>query len=258
MALTTIANVKAILGITDSSQDTLLQNYVDAVSTAISSYCDRIFEASNYNEIVPAQDHRIYLRNQPINTIYFCGTDVESAITVTYTGSNFASIQVKFDRILVNDGLSSTEFEYADYQTITEIASAIASVTNFSTVVNTVGSSSLLYIGQISFLKANESQTLEKVSSSSNIEQIYDGFYSTDRSCPHFVIYNGGYTIIPSDLIEIANKCVVLLYNNMPSGGEQSETIGNYSYTNRINDEATDLVIGDFAKSLAGYKSKVL
>jgi Phage gp6-like head-tail connector protein len=69
--LTTLAKLKLILGITDNSQDTLLENYINEVSSFIATACGgRNFEATDYEETYDAPDgDNLFLKNYPINSI---------------------------------------------------------------------------------------------------------------------------------------------------------------------------------------------
>jgi len=51
-ALTTLANVKALLGITDTVSDDILENYIDAATEAIENYCKRRFTSTTYTDEV--------------------------------------------------------------------------------------------------------------------------------------------------------------------------------------------------------------
>jgi uncharacterized phiE125 gp8 family phage protein len=48
--LTTLANVKAELGITDSASDALLRRYITGASKAASNYCNRVFAVETVSE----------------------------------------------------------------------------------------------------------------------------------------------------------------------------------------------------------------
>lgn len=49
--LTTLAEVKAYLGITGTTSDVLLQSLITAASQAIANYCNRTFQVTAYNEM---------------------------------------------------------------------------------------------------------------------------------------------------------------------------------------------------------------
>ena len=47
-AMTTLADVKAMLGITDTAQDVRLENLINRISAMIAHYCDRAFTRATY------------------------------------------------------------------------------------------------------------------------------------------------------------------------------------------------------------------
>lgn len=53
--LTTLATLKADLGITDSTNDTVLQRYLTAASEAIKNYCNRVFQVETVTDEFWAQ-----------------------------------------------------------------------------------------------------------------------------------------------------------------------------------------------------------
>jgi uncharacterized phiE125 gp8 family phage protein len=69
-ALTTLANVKAILGITAATYDDILENYIDAATEAIENYCNRRFLSTVHtNEIYDGTGSKyLVLRHYPIIT----------------------------------------------------------------------------------------------------------------------------------------------------------------------------------------------
>jgi len=70
--LTTLANVKTLIQITDSSQDALISLLITSVSAQIESYCGRSFGWADYDEILTSNDRQILqCENWPINSITF-------------------------------------------------------------------------------------------------------------------------------------------------------------------------------------------
>ncbi|HCX20583.1 MAG TPA: hypothetical protein DHN29_01640, partial [Cytophagales bacterium] len=47
-SLTTLARTKDYLGVTNDSNDTLLERLIDAASSFIETYCDRTFKLTSY------------------------------------------------------------------------------------------------------------------------------------------------------------------------------------------------------------------
>jgi len=68
--IATLAQFKQYLGITGTSQDTILQLLIDSSNSMINSYIGRIIEADDYIEYVNGNAQReILLQNYPVNTL---------------------------------------------------------------------------------------------------------------------------------------------------------------------------------------------
>lgn len=76
--LTTVDVVKSELGISDTSQDTLLAKLIDQASDAIVSFCGRPFAREDYRETVPGYGtNRLLLSRTPIVQISSVVADSE-------------------------------------------------------------------------------------------------------------------------------------------------------------------------------------
>jgi hypothetical protein len=70
MAIIDLSDLKTHLGVTDSSQDTILQMIVDATNQYVSNYCHRKFEASTYSELYDGPGQAaLVLKNRPVTGI---------------------------------------------------------------------------------------------------------------------------------------------------------------------------------------------
>jgi hypothetical protein len=68
--LSTLAAVKLLLGVTDSSQDALLTQELTAADAAVKSYCKRDFEQASYTDYLSGNNNRdLLLRQRPVQTI---------------------------------------------------------------------------------------------------------------------------------------------------------------------------------------------
>lgn len=70
--LTTLARLKAVLGVssTDSSQDDLLQLYVDSANEAVEVYCGRTFASADYVQYYTGNNtYRLVLRQRPVTAV---------------------------------------------------------------------------------------------------------------------------------------------------------------------------------------------
>jgi hypothetical protein len=70
-ALTTIADVKTLAGISDTSQDARLELLINATSMFINNYCQRTFKRTTYTneEYSPSNRQLLILRNYPIVSV---------------------------------------------------------------------------------------------------------------------------------------------------------------------------------------------
>jgi hypothetical protein len=97
--LTTLANVKAELSITDGASDTVLRRYITSASKAAAHYCNRVFAVETVSEqFLPGhryhvwgQHHaRLQLARFPLITVTSV-TEDEDLLTVIPTISSIAS-----------------------------------------------------------------------------------------------------------------------------------------------------------------------
>jgi uncharacterized phiE125 gp8 family phage protein len=79
MALDTLANVKARLGITTSDDDTLLGLLQDSADTAIENYCNRDFAGGSFTEEHPGGSEFVHLRNYPVDSVTSVKVDASRA-----------------------------------------------------------------------------------------------------------------------------------------------------------------------------------
>lgn len=86
MQYTTVENLKAYLGITDSASDTLLTNLIKRCTQQFDKYLGRNLEAKSYTEyFVCDGDDIVIVSNGPINSIAKVKIDNVSWEDVTYT-----------------------------------------------------------------------------------------------------------------------------------------------------------------------------
>jgi hypothetical protein len=76
MALDTLANVKARLGITTSADDTLIGLLQDSADKAVENYCNRDFAGGTFTEYHPGGSEFVHLRNFPVDSVTSVKVDV--------------------------------------------------------------------------------------------------------------------------------------------------------------------------------------
>lgn len=123
--LSTLANVKEYLRITDTNDDTLLQKILTRTSEWIQKYCNRTFIATTYTEYYDGDGSNELLLDQfPVNSITSCYDDTDreygadTAITVTDLIIKDAGLIV-YDDGFFNKGDHNIKITYnAGYTTI--------------------------------------------------------------------------------------------------------------------------------------------
>ncbi|MSR53784.1 MAG: hypothetical protein EXS09_10910 [Gemmataceae bacterium] len=79
MSLDTLANVKTRLGITSSSDDTMLGLLQDSADAAVANYCNRDFEGGTFTEDFPGGSEFVHLRNYPVSSVTSVKVDASRA-----------------------------------------------------------------------------------------------------------------------------------------------------------------------------------
>ncbi|TIO72236.1 head-tail connector protein [Mesorhizobium sp.] len=86
-ALTTLANVKAELSITDASLDTLLTSYIGSASAAIAQYCNRTFGVQTLkDEAWPEREFYSYQLPGTLSAIQLSNWPVVAVTSLTENG----------------------------------------------------------------------------------------------------------------------------------------------------------------------------
>jgi hypothetical protein len=84
--LIALADLKAVLGITDSANDTLLGNIIQRGSDAIARFCNRVFAQRTVIETLPGPGGQLLkLKFSPIVTLTSIAYDGETVDSDTYT-----------------------------------------------------------------------------------------------------------------------------------------------------------------------------
>lgn len=96
--LTTLTNLKVYLGITDNSQDALLNLLLAGSSEQIEAYCCRKFEAANYTETTDGLGtSSLFLKNYPVNTFTSLSINTGTSSTPVWDVVDADSYQVETD-----------------------------------------------------------------------------------------------------------------------------------------------------------------
>jgi len=276
MALTTLATIKSLLGISVSTYDVSLQMLIDGVCEQVQRYCARTFEDTdlifkttldNCNEVV--------LDNHPVNAIYYAASGRSQALELAYASGNAqASVKTNGDEGLLSliGALTKTDITISFSDTLQDVATAIGLVAGWTATVTTgyenypgnalldqsceteeTGSFYLYASLSTKRLSRQEADGIFRLSGSYSDEF----FCNTDDQRPgvrDFVcMYNGGYDTIPAGLTLLVNQIVCDAWRNFTtSAGFLSESVGDYSYSRFPNLIAS--AIGPYMSALDLYK----
>src|ERR687896_2768202 len=84
--LIALADLKALLGITDSANDTLLGNIIQRGNDAIARFCNRVFAQRTVIETLPGPGGQLLkLKFAPVTTLTSIAFDGETVDGSTYT-----------------------------------------------------------------------------------------------------------------------------------------------------------------------------
>ena len=258
-SLVTLANFKTYLGITVSTDDTILEQAIDRASNAIRSYCDRNFVSATYREFYDSFGaKRLALKQSPIEKIIFVGAATQSVLSVQMTNASdiFASVGVDdahlhLTRVDVNGSESTTNISLATHNTTTELATQISATTGFS-------ASSLVNIPAYHLQRLAGAELMNRtVLIEGFVEGIYDYLANLDAGILYgswlsqyqsvLVRYTAGYSTIPYDVQQATMMIASRIYKGrLRDPGLASESLGGYSYSQRtgadLDSEAKELL----------------
>jgi len=260
--LTTIAKVKAYLGISDSSADDILTDIVATVSNEIEIYCNRQFELDTYEEqIIGTGEISVLLPNTPIDGIIFVGAGRSSAISLTYDGATTGFVEVATNEVRLVSGLTQTNIAIGDNDSI---ATVVASITADSDWTATVQSTEIGLFPGASLInrtygniQGTQQVSMQAAISDVQLVQEADGLYLCNPIGGIVkVLYDGGYTTIPTNLEQLATQMSADMYKSTShEAGLKGERIGSYSYS-RVDGVKSTLFA--YTDRLDFYKLKVI
>jgi len=271
-ALTTVANLKTYMGITSSTDDTLIETLVNNVSDQIERWCDRTFVAQTFKEYIHSHGTRtLAVDNPPIISLDVVAFGTQDAIKVSsdVTTDLMATIaveetQVRLYRVASDGTATATLKTFADNATTTAMTSAIDGTTGYSATKATDAPSFMLHrMGGRDVITTTATLTYPSDAESEYridyerglIHMRTDAFPSKvlgDRRTNHFpdqfgsvfVQYSGGYSTIPNALIQAAYELCADAYRGRDRDHNiQTESLGDYSYGVRQVAEWSDSVL---------------
>ena len=268
-ALTSLSNLKEWLGITASTDDTVLEKAIDRATARIESYCGRIFKArdiAEWRDGPPISAFRLY--QWPIVSIanVWTGsyaalvigaadtTDVRASVSVRQEGGTPAVI---LNRTTAAGATTTTTLAFSTYPTTSDLATAIGATAGFTcTLGKDMRCVQLRPRAGGDTISNPQSVTLYAADIAS--EYTYDadtGILAVDRSAfEHWtdvpgrfpmsaksvlVEYKAGYETVPDDLEQACIEVAAALYQGRRKDRTVSqESLGDYSYTRGAAQEA--------------------
>ena len=267
-ALTTLAGLKAHLGITVSTYDTILEQYIDHASAKIERWIGRQIKLRNYSEWYGGNDVRsVRVKQYPINNVVGVYTGLAAALTIASTVSSDVRLTVSINTdplgtvangvlapcaVLTRTttaGTTTTDtLLFSTYPTTTSLVAAINAITGYSATVSTAMRCAQLHPRAGGDIKmATVMLTGVDVSS----EFVYDSYLgivtirqdafptmaSHSARYPSalqstLIEYSAGYTTVPDDIHQACLVIAGTMYLSRKSDTSlQSESLGDYSYS---------------------------
>ncbi len=274
-ALCSLAELKAHLGITTSTDDSIMEAYIDEATARIESWIGRRIISRSYSEWYGGNNVRaIALRQYPINSVLSVRTGFAAAMTIVSDTPSDLAASVSIDsspegilssglispRVILtrmaSDGTSTASaLAMTTYPTVSLLAAAITALTGYTASVVTNMPTSFLHPRASADIKAG-TVTLSAANVSS--EYTYDSRTGivTIRQDPFpmgeearfpapalstLIEYTAGYLVanIPP---EIRSACKVIASSAFLSRRADisvtSESLGDYSYARASGDTA--------------------
>ena len=267
-ALTTLAGLKAHLGITVSTYDTILEQYIDHATAKIERWIGRQIKVRNYSEWYGGNDVRsVRVKQYPINNVVGVYTGLAAALTIASTVSSDVrlTISINTDPLgtvangvlapcavltrTTSAGTTTTDtLLFSTYPTTTSLVAAINAITGYSASVSTAMRCAQLHPRAGGDVKM-ATVVLTGVDVSS--EFVYDSYLgivtirqdafptmaSHNARYPSalqstLIEYSAGYTTVPDDIHQACLVIAGTMYLSRKSDTSlQSESLGDYSYS---------------------------
>ena len=260
-ALTTVADVKTYMGVTSSTDDTLIETLVNNVSDQIERWCDRQFAATTFTEFIDARGTRtIAVENPPLVSVDVVAFGARDSLTVSSATSTdlLATVavddtQARLYRVASDGTATITTLALATYPTTTLLSAAIDGTTGFDSSVQFNTPSYMLHrLGgrdvttTTAYLTApDDAESEYRVDFERGMIHLRaDAFprFVEDRLNNRFpqqfqsvfIRYQGGYSTIPNALVQAAFELISDAYSVRDHSNKvNQESVGDYSYSVR-------------------------
>lgn len=252
-ALTSLVNLKSYLGISVSTDDTILEKSIDRASDIAERYMGRKILARVYVEWRDTFGvNRLRLYQYPATIIRFVGIGYNSAITVGASGSTDPAVSVTVSDtavILYQQVAAGTETTttllFATYPTTALMATAINSTSGFtgSVVLNLPSR----YMRRISGRTLRNStvnleapdQAIDDYTADLERGVVYGRQLKGNQSV--LIDYTAGFATTPDDVEQACLIIAAAIYQNRKRDQNlSSESLGGYSYSLRSPGQAQE------------------
>jgi len=267
-ALSTLAQLKSHLGITASTDNTILEGYIDHATAKIERWIGRQILVRNYSEWYGGNDVRsVKVKQYPINNVVGVYTGLTAALVIASTVSSDIRLTVSINteplgtvasgalapgvtltRTTSAGTTSISTLTFATYPDTTSLVAAINAITGYSATVTTAMRCAQLHPRASGDIKM-ATVVLTGVNVSS--EFVYDSYLGivTIRQdafptmAQHnarfpsglqstLIEYSAGYTTVPDDIHQACMVIAGTAYLSRKSDTSlQSESLGDYSYS---------------------------
>tara|TARA_R100001510_G_scaffold57782_1_gene67730 strand:+ start:2352 stop:3212 length:861 start_codon:yes stop_codon:yes gene_type:complete len=260
-ALTTVADVKTYMGVTTSTDDTLIETLINNVSDQIERWCDKKLAATSLEEFIDARATRtLAVANSPIVSVDLVAFGARDAISVGSSDTTDLQATVGVDgsqarlhRVASDGTATTTNLSLATYKTTATLATAIDGTTGFTaTVAHNAPSNTLHRMGgrdvltTTAFLSVpDDAESDYRVDYERGFVHLRADAFPRSSEMPNFhrfpnqfqgvlVRYVGGYSTIPNALVQAAFELVSDAFRGRDRDRfVQQESVGDYSYTVR-------------------------
>lgn len=277
-ALTTLGDLKTYMNISATTYDSALTLMINAMSDRIERLAGHKFKARNYRHRVNGRNSNILpLPEYPIISVNRLAYGTGDALRVSYSGSAIRATISVTDSLCRLYTISSTgtattsdfDLTSTSYDTVSELATAIAGVSGYSaTVIQNIPSQDLNFLPGVSLKDGSrtcvatltypdrsdvqyslDTETGVVMLQTAPLNQyIFDGYHGKtihsfvtdygrngfmDRGHKRFLVeYRAGYETIPDDLAQVCRELVSEAFNlGRKDPSVKSESLGDYSYT---------------------------
>ena len=267
-ALSTLVQLKAHLGITLSTDNTILEGYIDHATAKIERWIGRQILVRNYFEWYGGNDVRsVRVKQYPINNVVGVYTGLAAALTISSTVSSDIRLTVSINTdplgtvangvlapgavLTRTDSAGTTTTNTLTFATnpdTTSLVAAINAITGYSASVSTAMRCAQLHpraggdikMATVMLTGVNVSSEFVYDSYLGIVTIRQDAFPTMASHSARFpsglqstlIEYSAGYTAVPDDIHQACMVIAGTMYLSRKSDTSlQSESLGDYSYS---------------------------